>query len=188
MQEMNLDCVIMAPATIRTAAIDRVKKTDRRDARGVAQALANNAYKPVHVPTETDLEIRNYIRLREDVQDGIKRTKQQILSFVLKHGCKFDGKSYWTIKHREWLKNLEISRRDRETLDEYLDLLSDLEARVERYDAKIEEMSRMPEYDEAAGNQPVSRELHAKSLCEFSLRQEISTALKQQVSSLRLLV
>lgn len=122
------------------------------------------------------------------MQDGIKRTKQQILSFVLKHGCKFDGKSYWTIKDREWLKNLEISRRDRETLDEYLDLLSDLEARVERYDAKIEEMSRMPEYDKAAGNQPVSRELHAKSLCEFSLRQEISTALKQQVSSLRLLL
>lgn len=57
MQEMNLDCVIMARATIRTAAIDRVKKTDRHDARGVAQALANNAYKPVHVPTETDLEI-----------------------------------------------------------------------------------------------------------------------------------
>ena len=41
--------------------------------------------------------------------------------FVLRQGKRFEGgKTYWTIVHLKWLKTLELSALQRETLDEYL--------------------------------------------------------------------
>lgn len=146
-QALGYQCVIMAPTTIRIAQADRVRKTDRRDARSLAQALANKAYNPVYIPDEQDESVRNYIRMREDHQDKVKETKQQINAFVLKLGYKWE-KSKWTLAHRKWLKELNLSDLDREILDEYLTTLIELEAKVARFDQKIEEMSHQEKYRE----------------------------------------
>lgn len=148
-RKYGYDCHIMAPTTIKMAQTDRARKTDRRDARALAQALGTDAYEPVYVPDQDDQQMRNYIRMREDHQDMIKRTKQRINSLVLKLGFHYDaGKSKWTKTHRTWLKNLKMGKTDREVLDEYLTTLEELEAKVDRFDAKITEVSETEKYKE----------------------------------------
>lgn len=145
--DMGLDCRIMAPTTIRTAAVDRIRKTDRRDAKSLAYALAYSGYNEVHIPDQQDLDIRDYIRMREDTQQKVKETKQQINAFILKHGQHYSaGRSKWTIAHLKWLKEIELSPLERETLDEYLSMLEELKEKVERFDQRITEFSNQPRY------------------------------------------
>lgn len=149
-QKLGYNCFVMAPTTIRTAQSDRIRKTDRRDARSIAQALACNGYSAVHIPDDEDETVRAYIRMREDHQNMVKKTKQQINAFVLKLGCQYDGKSKWTIAHRKWLKNLELTEMNKLILDEYLTTLEELENKVSRFDEKITALSREERYKDLA--------------------------------------
>ena len=151
--KMGFECRVMAPTTIRLAQTDRVRKTDRRDAKSLAEALAYDTYKSVYVPNQEDQEVRSFIRLCEETQETIKKFKQRINAFVLKLGYTFDeGKSKWTIKHRDWLKSLELSPMNREVLDEYLITLEELETKIARYDERITEMSKQENYNELASS------------------------------------
>ena len=148
-KKMGFECRVMAPSTIRVASTDRVRKTDRRDAKCLAEALACDAYSQVHIPDQEDREVQAYIRMREDTQDMVKQTKQQINALLLKLGKQYDqGKSKWTLRHRAWLKDVELTPLYREVLDEYLTTLKELEDKVERYDAKITEISNQERYKE----------------------------------------
>lgn len=140
-------CVILAPTTIPSAANEI--KTDKRDARKIAKCLAYGTYSPVYVPTDQDNAIKEYIRMRDDVQTMLKQTKQQIHALCLRHGKMFDGKCRWTEKHMQWLRKVEFTNFIvRETLDEYLVTLGQLSDKVERLDKRIEEFSRMDNYAE----------------------------------------
>ena len=59
----GVDCVILAPSTM--GKFDNlVHKNDHRDARNIAKCLAYNTYKAVHVPTEIDEAVKDYMRMR----------------------------------------------------------------------------------------------------------------------------
>lgn len=150
-KEMGFTCKVMAPSTIRMSSSDRIRKTDRRDARALSEALGTNAFNEVHQPDQEDLDVRDFIRLREDTQSMVKMTKQRINAYLLKLGKKFDqGKSKWTLLHRSWLRTIELSPLQRETLDEYLTTLEELEAKVERYDERITQISNDDRYKKTA--------------------------------------
>lgn len=61
-------------------------KNDKMDALNIATNLMNGSYKAVHIPTDHDNEIKEYIELREDVIQSRKRIKQQISALVLRRG------------------------------------------------------------------------------------------------------
>ena len=143
-------CVILAPTTIPSAANEI--KTDKRDARKIAKCLAYGTYSPVYVPADQDNAIKEYIRMRDDVQAMLKQIKQQINALCLRHGKVFDGKSNWTEKHMQWLRKLTFANAIvQETLCEYLITLEQLRDKVERLDKRIEEFSRMDDYAEKVG-------------------------------------
>lgn len=143
----GVKCVILAPTTMAITNAKRVK-TDKRDAGSIARCLAFRTYSEVYVPTKQDEAVKEYIRMRDAHKDSLKRCKQQILSFVLRLGFHFDGKSYWTIKHMKWLKTLEIDLLFRETLDEYMLTYAQLKDKIERLDERIEELALEDEYRE----------------------------------------
>lgn len=93
----GLKCVILAPSTMAITNTNRVK-TDKKDAGNIARCLAFHTYSEVHVLTDEDNAIKEYIRMRDDQKINLKKTKQQILALVLRLGKKFEGgKTYWTI-------------------------------------------------------------------------------------------
>ena len=86
--------------------------------------------------------------MKNDHKQALKSLKQQILALILRNGCNYDGKSYWTIKHRKWMKELELSELTREALDEYLLTLATLEEKIARMDQRIEELASEERYRE----------------------------------------
>lgn len=145
----NVECIILAPSTMAAEKKKGRIKTDKRDAANIAKCLAYKLYSPVHIPTETDLQIKEYIRMRDDQKHYLKSTKQQILSFCLRHGLKCDtSKSHWTIAHVKWLRTVELDPLYREVMDEYLATYDHLTDKVERLDKRIAELSQKDEYRE----------------------------------------
>lgn len=100
----GVKCVILAPSTMLAPQGKRVK-TDARDANMIAQCLCYGGYHAVHVPTDKDDSVKEYLRMRDDHKLALKKIKQQINAFCLRHGFFYDGNK-WTIKHWSWLKTL----------------------------------------------------------------------------------
>ena len=144
----GFNCVILAPTTMLTQQGQRVK-TDKRDARLIAQCLCYGGYHPVYVPTGEDDSVKEYLRMRDDHKLALKKLKQQINAYILRHGHQYTG-SKWTIRHVTWLKKLDLAPLYRETLDEYMASYEEQEAKIERYDKRIEEISTEARYQENA--------------------------------------
>lgn len=144
----GIKCVILAPATMLTRQGQRIK-TDKRDARLIAQCLCYGGYHPVHIPTGEDDAVKEYLRMRDDHKLALKKLKQQISAFVLRHGHSYTG-TKWTGRHAAWLKKLELDPMYRETLDEYMASYEEQEAKIERYDKRIEEIASEARYQENA--------------------------------------
>lgn len=142
----GIKCVILAPTTMLTQQGKRVK-TDKRDAYLIAQCLCYGGYHPVYIPTGKDDSVKEYLRMRDDHKIALKKLKQQINAFVLRHGHKYIGTT-WTIKHVTWLKNLQLDPMYRETLNEYMASYDEQEAKIERFDKRIEEIASEENYKE----------------------------------------
>lgn len=144
----GIKCVILAPTTMMTQKGKRVK-TDARDAHMIAQCLSYGGYRAVYIPTEEDDSVKEYLRMRDDHKITLKKIKQQINAFCLRHGCHYDG-TRWTLKHMRWLRKLELSPLYKETLEEYLASYDEQTARIERFDRRIEELAAQKSYKEKA--------------------------------------
>ena len=140
-------CIILAPTTMPSTP--KEIKTDRRDALKIAQCLAYGTYSPVHVPTDQDNAVKEFIRMRDDAQALLKQTKQQINAMCLRHGFSYPEKSRWTGKHLKWLRELELGNAIlQETLAEYLVTYDQLSDKLERLDQRIEELAKQKDYAE----------------------------------------
>ena len=144
----GIECVILAPTTMLTQQGQRIK-TDKRDARLIAQCLCYGGYHPVYIPTGEDDSVKEYLRMRDDHKLALKKLKQQINAYVLRHGHQYTG-TKWTIKHVTWLKKLDFDPVYRETLNEYLASYEEQEAKIERFDKRIEEIAAEARYQENA--------------------------------------
>ena len=143
----NIKCVILAPTTMSVTGGKKKIKTDKRDAAHIARCLAHHDYSPVNIPTEKDEQVRDYIRMRDDHKLALKKVKQQILAFCLRHGYHYDGtKNHWTQTHINWLRTLKIDAMYQEILGEYLLTYDYLTAKLERIDKRIEELASEKEY------------------------------------------
>jgi len=117
LSSLGINCVILAPTTMPVLNTNGIK-TDKRDAGNIARCLALRTYSAVNIPTAEDEAVKEYIRMRDDQKKALKIVKQQILSYVLRQGYRFDdGKNYWTIKHVKWLKSIDMGGIKQESLD-----------------------------------------------------------------------
>ncbi len=132
------DCIVIAPK--KWGEI----KNDKRDSRAISNALANKDYKLVYPPLPEDEQARDIIRERNSALDDVKRIKQRIHAHVLKWGYKYSSGSYWTIKHRNWLKELHL--QDMGVLDGMLYNLGRAEEYLDLCNKRIEEVAKSERY------------------------------------------
>ena len=147
--EHHVNCVILAPTTMLEQRSKKRIKTDKRDAEIIAKCLAQHNYSPVHIPTAADEETKEFLRMRDDHKLALKKVKQQILAFCLRHNYRYDGNSHWTAAHIKWLKSLKPEALYKEILDEYLLTYTTLSDKLERLDKRIEELASKDEYRES---------------------------------------
>jgi len=120
-------------------------KTDKRDAVMIAQVLSYGGYHAVHVPTDKDDSVKEYLQMRDDHKLALKKIKQQINAFFLRHGY-FYTATKWTMAHLQWLRKLEVKDLFQETLDECLAPYDEQTAKIERFDQWIEKLAYDPDY------------------------------------------
>jgi transposase len=142
----NVKCVILAPTTMLEQRGRKRIKTDKRDAEIIARCLAQHNYSPVHIPTEKDEQTKEFLRMRDDHKLALKKVKQQILAFCLRHNYRYEGNSHWTAAHIKWLRSLQPEALYKEILDEYLLTYTTLSDKLERLDKRIEELASQDEY------------------------------------------
>ena len=80
---LGFSCVVVAPSLIPVKPGDRIK-TDRRDARKLAELLQAGLLTEVHAPTEEQEAIRDLCRAREAVKEDQKRIRHRISKFLLR--------------------------------------------------------------------------------------------------------
>ena len=143
----HVRCVILAPTSMPIQQGKKKVKTDKRDARKIAKCLAHHDYSAVHVPTAKDEETKEFLRMRDDHKIALKKIKQQILAFCLRHNYRYPGGTkYWTQAHLKWLRDLKPGGVYQEILEEYLLTYSNLVDKLERLDKRIEELAADEEY------------------------------------------
>lgn len=152
MVRLGINCKIVAPTTLYKSADASVKKNDRRDAKMLARNLAYGTCSFVHIPDDVDLETKEYIRMRMAHTKALKKIKQQIISFCLRCGHKYDGENYWTFRHLKWLRDLELTEFLREILDEYIDTFEKSQEKLDRLEGKILERSNTERYKKDTDN------------------------------------
>jgi transposase len=96
------DCAVVAPSLVPKKPGERVK-TNRRDAVTLARLHRAGELTAVWVPDAIHEAVRDLVRAREGGAEDLRKKRQQLLAFLLRHGRLFDGRKHWTLAHSRWL-------------------------------------------------------------------------------------
>jgi transposase len=143
-------CVVVAPSLIPRKPGERVK-TDRRDARKLAELYRAGLLTEVHAPTPAGEAARDLCRAREDAQEDLMRCRHRLSKMLLRRGWTWNGtKRAWSQAHRLWLRSLRFEHEaDQLVLEDYLLAIEQLEQRLPWFEQRIEQLSEQPAYAEA---------------------------------------
>ena len=134
----GIDCRVIAPSLIPVKPGARIK-TDRRDARKLAELLRAELLTEVKPPTEEEEAVRDLTRSRDDAQRDLTRARNRLSKFLLRRGCVYavGRKPTWSAKYRAWLRALTFARRaDQIVFEDYLLAVEQVEGRLEGLDRK----------------------------------------------------
>jgi transposase len=137
-QELGHDCMVVAPALIPQRPGERVK-TNRRDAVTLARLHRAGELAGVWVPDARHEAIRDLVRAREAAGDDLRRKRQQLLSFLLRHGRIYTaGRDHWTQAHRRWLARQSFEYPAQQIVfQEGIDAIEDAVQRLRRIDEQL---------------------------------------------------
>jgi transposase len=151
-REMGVECIVVAPSLIPRKPGARIK-TDRRDARKLAELLRAGLLTEVHPPSEEDEAVRDLCRAREDAHEDLVRSRHRLSKLLLRRGRLWSGgKKAWSQGHRLWLRSLRFEQAaDQVVLEDYLLTVEHVEERLRALDAHIEMASQQAPYAETVG-------------------------------------
>jgi transposase len=146
----RVSCDVVAPALIPRKPGERVK-TNRRDARKLAELGRAGLLTAVQPPTPADEAVRDLARARDDAREDLQRCRHRLGKLLLRRGLHFSGRN-WTRAHRQWIDGLEWAHAaERAVVDDYLLAIDQTEARRQALDARLTEVAETELYREPVG-------------------------------------
>jgi transposase len=146
----EVDCSVVAPSLIPVKPGERVK-TDRRDARKLAECLRAGTLTEVHPPTPEQEAARDLCRCREDVRQDLERSRHRMGKLLLRRALVHPGRA-WTQAHRSWVRRLRFEEAaDRAVFEDYLLAIEHLEERLRGLEEKLAALSGQEPYREPVG-------------------------------------
>jgi transposase len=136
-RDLGHDCMVVAPALIPKRAGERVE-TNRRDAMTLARLHRAGELTAVWVPDAVHEAIRDLVRAREAAADDLRRNRQQLLSFLLRHGRIYSGGGHWTLAHRRWLARQAFEHASQQIVfQKGIDAIEDAMQRLRRLEQQL---------------------------------------------------
>lgn len=134
------DCVVVA-SLVPMRPGDHVK-IDRRDATTLASLFRSGELTPVWVPDDAHEAMRDVCRARQAMREGLPRGRQQVLSFLLRHGRLYSGGGHWTRKHRLWVTAQRFDHPARQiAFEELVQAVEETQARRDRLTKQMQELA-----------------------------------------------
>ena len=136
-QSLGHDCMVVAPALIPKRSGERVK-TNRRDAVTLARLHRAGELTGVWAPDAAHEAVRDLVRAREAAGDDLRRKRQQLLSFLLRHSRIYSGGGHWTLAHRRWLASQKFEHAAQQIVfQEGIDAIEDALQRLRRLEKQL---------------------------------------------------
>jgi transposase len=133
------DCAVVAPSLIPRRPGERVK-TNRRDALTLARLHRAGELTRVWIPDPGHQAVRELVRAREAAMEELRRARQHLQSFLLRHGRVFGGRAPWTKAHARWLAGQGFDHPAQQlVLAEYRQAVEDAGTRLERLTRQVAE-------------------------------------------------
>ena len=150
LQELGLDCVVIAPSLIPVKAGDRIK-TDVRDARKLASLFRAGLLTEVHPPTKGEEAVRDLSRCREDAKVDLTRARHRLGKMLLRRGMIW-SRGNWTQAHHAWLGKIRFDHpADQVVFQDYLLAIQHLEERLKGLDRALEAVVEQERYQAPVG-------------------------------------
>lgn len=150
MTTSRVSCDVVAPALIPRKPGERVK-TNRRDARKLAELGRAGLLTTVQPPTPEDEAVRDLARARDDAREDLQRCRHRLGKLLLRRGLHFSGRN-WTRAHRQWIDSLTWTHAaERIVVDDYLLAIDHTESRLLELDARLAELAERDPYREPVG-------------------------------------
>lgn len=144
----GIETIVVPPSLIPIESGNRVK-TDKRDSRKLANLLARNMLKRVHVLTEEDRTDRELVRTRRQIVEHRSNVARQIKSKLLFYGIEspFPSKHHWTKIYIKWLRELATNHKTMVLSLEFLiDLYEQLTVQIKKITKKVIELTKNEKY------------------------------------------
>ena len=151
LKSLGVECMVVAPGLVPRKPGERIR-TDRRDARKLGRNLRNGEVTSIQVPTPEDEAVRDYLRMQQDFKEELKRSKQRLLSLLLRHGFVYREGNPWSMRFEKWMKSLTFEEPLlEETFEECRCQVKDLKEKIGRMQARIEEIAQGERYRDDVG-------------------------------------
>jgi transposase len=138
---------VIAPALVPRKPGDRVK-TNRRDARKLAELLRAGLLTEVRPPTPEEEAVRDLCRARDDARADLQRCRHRLGKLLLRRGLHYSGRN-WTRGHRQWVDGLSWAHdAERVVVEDYWLAIDHVEARLIELDARLMELAQTEPYRE----------------------------------------
>jgi transposase len=116
----------------------------------------------IRIPDEKQETLRDLLRARDDVRRALQQSRQRLSGCLLRRGYPYPGKSRWTRKHWAWIKAIRFQDElVRMVIDEYISSVEAQMEQMKRFDQKIEEIAKQPEYAHKVAAYSVLRGIQA---------------------------
>ncbi len=139
LSNLGHQCDVVAPGLIPVRRGERIKN-DRRDALTIARLLRAGELTAVWVPDESHEAMRDLVRTRDDAVITLRRSRQQLGGFLLRHGRVYPPGKRWGTVHKRWIRN-QVFEHETQTLvlEDYFQAMERAEVRVQEITARIQE-------------------------------------------------
>lgn len=85
--------------------------------------------------------MRDLSRARQMAMAALRRARQQVLSFLLRHGHVYSGGGHWTRKHRLWRSAQRLDHPARQiAFEELVQAADEAQARRDRLAKQMQEL------------------------------------------------
>jgi len=147
----GIECAVIAPSLTPVKPGERIK-TDRRDARKLAEHLRAGLLTEVAAPSEAEEAARDLCRCREDAREDLMRSRHRLSKMLLRRGLVYREGNNWTHKHRRWLLALAWEHESEGIVfGDYLRAVEHLEERLKGLDAALQQLAEQDPYREPVG-------------------------------------
>jgi len=149
-EKAGLVCYVLPASKVAKKRTDKIK-TDKRDARLIGRELRSKSIRPISVPQAADEAVRDLMRCREDASEDLRRVKQRLLKFLVRHGHIYEKNgNHWTLKHWKWMDQITFEHTSEKIVyEEYRSQIRALEERLTRLEKQITEIAESPRYKAA---------------------------------------